>query len=321
MQAFNNFYFVVGLSWKNYASDNKLKENLLSAWSWLINIVLLLLVVIFSYSQFTFKHKTWEDTIKLCMRIFFIITACLVVLWSPLKRNKEEEFWALLEKLKPMDRNKITTFVRTTAFKLAVMMASLIAQFLTIFFAFLLNSRSSYANSNIRIFTNIAVCRIFRLKFIFFMDVFNFYLEQLKLKYGQQVTQKDLSRSIKICWRLIGTLENIFGLPILLNWITLFNVAILNAFNIYVAIDRRFLSFSPLYNSLLCVFEVFFTADAYQKCVNSVVGLRAKLFAKSFDCGYVEANILQLHHQKMKFSTKNMIDADREIIISVSFVS
>lgn len=318
LKTFKTFYFLVGLSWKNYSKDKNVRENRLAVWSYFATAILLTIVACLTYGQLSFTHTCWQATIQMCVRCFTLFTTCVILLWSPLKRNEEEAFWKILANAGSVDQNEKTRFIKTTAFKLMIMLASLVFQFLIMVTAFLLNRQNQYAKVGVYIFTNIAVCRLFRLKFIFFMDVFNFHLKHLTSKCGRHDKQKNLKLSISICWKLIQILENIFGFPILLNWMVLFNATILNFFNVYMAIDRRFFTILPLYTSALSTFEIFFIADACQKCITTVSKIRSKIFRRKGKVGHVEVLILKLHHENIKFDTKNVIDVDRKFINAVS---
>lgn len=321
IKAFKNFYFFVGLSWKKFSVNGNVQKNLLAVWSSVMNAVLIILVFISAYSQLGFMHVCWEATIRMFVRAFTAFMSCLILLWSPLKRNQEEAFWEILKSFGKVEPNQLKIFIRITAFKATMMIMSLVILFSLLFVAFLLNSHDIYAKLGIYMFVNIAVCKLFRFKFIFFLDVFNFYLTQIKSCCGRDVIQKDLKRSIDICWKLIGILEDIFGIPILLNWVALFNVTILNFFYIYIAIDKGFLSFSPVLSSSISVLEIIFIANACQNCMTNVSIIKSKLFGKYSKLFRVEALILKLHHQNMIFNTNHMIGVDRKFIISVSAYS
>lgn len=314
----SNFFSVFGLSWKKYSAEERLSSRCLAVWSSLAVIVFLSAVIFAIYSLWDLTHVNWEITIQMMSMNFCSVTACVIFGWSFIGGNQEEAFWKVVRNAGLVDRNAIESFMKQTAFKIAAVMTTLILQFSMLILVLLLDPNIHRIAASLLAFADIAVCRMHRLKFIIFMDILHLHLKQLRLRCEGRVVHKRLKQSINVCWTLSRISENIFGFPMLLTWTFVFIATISNAFNICTVLYKDGLSLAAIFNSLLIVAEIFFVADACQKCKNTLSLITTTIFSENSRKFHVEALILKLHHQRIAFDTSKIINVDRKFIVSVS---
>lgn len=314
-----NYFYFFGLSLKKYSAKENFASKFFAVWSLLANTALLATVTFLTYNLWDLTHVSWKITIQMLSGNFCSFTACVILASTFFGRNQEKKFWKVLKKAGLINQEKIKNFIKLRIFKLALVSLSLVLQFLLLLLVLSMNQNSGNTTGSFLAYLNIAILRLYRLKFVMFMDILHLYLKQLQVKCGSHEVQRTLTQSISACWMLSGPLDCLFGLPMVFSWSFVFIATILNAFHICTVIYGNGLSAAAIFNSVLIVTEIFFVADANQKCKDTVSMIRTSIFSRPSRELHVEVLILKLHHQRIAFDSQKIITIDRKFLISVSF--
>lgn len=332
LKAVNSIFYFTGISLKSFKTKRSCNENIfcvcsftLFAFHWIASGASL------------FIHRPVANTIPVVvfLHILFvsICISCFSTLLSTIRFiNHEKEFWKLSEELTSLFDDHLgmkmnfKRFSKRATVKIYFSLVVFVAcQVFVIVTAKAYGDKTS-ADAAIAMLFPVTVLRISAIKFVFFVDISNFHLTQIKVKLTEKhVTlhnMKTLMKAYALCWRLCVLIEEIFSRGLIFNTLLTFIGALFSGYNVCVGITTNTLHIGPFYTVVSIIFISAIVVNACTKCVNSSRKIASLVFTKSSKKFHriIEAFALQILHQRIAFEPKGLFAVNYKYLMSVSLI-
>lgn len=319
-----NIFYFLGLSVKSFDRRLKMCGNLLAIWSFsmvLVVVIAVALVICFA------KPVPRDGEVKIFLVVTFYLAnlnICVLVLSSILFRKAEKTVWELLELLEiifvfefKIDLHK-KQFARRCWGKIFL-------EYL-IFIAFSVATLKPVDNvraSMIYLMVT-TIIRTFGIKFVFYVDALNFCLFHIEAKLRKGVNSIDelmrLKRAFTLCWRMSRSINDMFGWGLLTTSPMVVIGALYSVHRLSTEIFNNRLNIDPMFVIASIYIQTCLMANSSQRCSRYSSAIALLVFRQSSRENHkiVESFALQLMHQKIIFTCKDVYRMNHRFMISVS---
>lgn len=170
-----------------------------------------------------------------------------------------------------------------------------------------------------------AIIRIFIIKFVFYVDVMNFCLHKIEMNISKpEISKNEFMRSRRaftLCWRMCKSINDIFGWGLLSISPFIILGALFSIHNLSIGIAAFKLNFEPIYLISSIAIQTLVTTNTCHKTNRYCSSIAASLhkYSSKENHATIDSYALQLIHQTLIFSAKNVSDLTNGLVISVSF--
>lgn len=316
-----NIFYFIGLSLEGFEKGRKLRQNWKTFWSYAVNITLLFLPLAFTAVPDGIGSVFKKQVLQVIVFWETPLTVLVFLVNVHFSRRNEALFWKLDSKVDRLLQSSVAPekcFTIWCALKQSVNFATLLV---TLWF--LVTSRVTFGMMP-KIFLYQPYFFLFRshsYKFMLFVDVLDFRLQQLKQKLSKKMLTtgelKSMKYLVKSCWKMSDLIGSVFGLTMVLSFLLFFNGVVYDTYNSYFDFMHNRIRYGVLFLLLNTFLTVVTIAKSCHSCVTRFSAVNGLLLSRLTESG-AEAFALQLHHQSINFSPLKTFVIDHELIISVS---
>lgn len=324
------FFYIVALSLKTYYRDKSVRDNLLSIWS--LSLILLYTPLI-SVPNMDPKADITNQQVKLLLLIlnYFTCFGALTILILVVKHTRDElKFWQLAEDFEEISKLKLgilldhKTFNRKTTIKIVVAFVVFVMCEVPPLIYSVVYPNELLFKSILFAFVPKTICRILNTKYIFYVDVLNFYMQVIEWRLAKkQITMSDmktLRKCYTLCWKMCTVIEDIFGWSMCINGILKILSGVFCGYVMCIDYSNGHLNHGPLAPLIALVISAFLSAKSCQNCVSCSSSIAALIFSIN-STEYrkiVESFGLQIMHQRIVFEPKGFYVVDNKYVLNVS---
>lgn len=323
-----NIFFFTGLSVKVFNRKSSFFNIFLSIWSFVVVILLMALAIAISVVK-PFKRDGEIRFLSLFTLYLVTINLIVILLSSLFFRKKEQKFWEIFDLTENIFEIKFKVDLHESHFA----KRCLIKIFLELCVSVLLNSlflSSLTKNNENRLLTSILsmvltkIIRIFVIKFIFYVDVLNFCLNQINAKLSNEEVSINeiiiLKRTFTLCWRMCHEINEIFGWGLLFTSPLIVMGALFSFHNLTIDIANSELNYDPVYVMISIAIQAFLVSTSCDKSSRISSSIASKILQQSCKEKHeiIESFALQILHQKFIFTAKGVGRFNHAAMIRVS---
>lgn len=308
----------------------KLWGNLLSIWSFSVAFIV---ATSTSFVIFTKKPILNDKEIKTFVILSHYLVhfnVCVLLGSSILFQTAEKTFWMVFDRLELMFKHEFKMPLRMNEFGLQnwskMFLEIFVFYFSTFLFLTTFNAKPFGLKSIITIVV-LSVIRFFGIKFVLFVDVLNFCLNNIEAKLVKKraIALNELmclKKALTLCWKMSRLINDIFSCGLLVTSPLLVIGVLYSVHNLSVDISNYRFNFNPLFVTISLSFQTFMMTSSSQKSLSYFSTIASLLMEKSSKekRSTVESFAFQLNHQKITFSCKNVFQLNHKFMISVSAI-
>lgn len=317
-----NWFYIVGLSLKTPVTMTW--NNCLASWSHVAYSVLCALVIAMTVSEFNLDHQLDDDLLRTLIIRLIQVSAIIILVNIATNRKQEALFWDLCNQFSKANKIFIiskSSFINWSGIMLLAMFAFLFVPSTRVLYGILCKTDSENIPISSRVLLHMIVIHATGIKLIYFLNKLEQNLKHLRLLLSYQIMPieglKKMKNLYKMCWQMNGLIEDIFGLPLVLIFGIVMTGTIYNTYLLFVSFDLRNSKMSAVLGMFAAVVEICIITKCCHNCYSNyrlIKGLAFLFGGRSQSSSFA----MQLMHQKILISPRNIFNVDHMVLVAVS---
>lgn len=329
LKAYLKVFYLSGLSLKSFKRQKRFRGNLLAICSHAMTLLFALSFIATISAAVT--QKTSLETNSARGKFFFAFTfycfsahTIVLILLTITKKRSEENFWELVNEAERIFKSELRVTAKTRNFNLKCCLKILLPTF--IFVSIVASAVTQNGGVlGLTLLGPTLFTQLFVLKFVFYVTVLQFWLNEIKKKMSEKdlsmIEMKSLKKVYTLCWKMCIVIEKIFGWGLLTESFYIFDTTLIASYSLCVG---KTLEEDGIIASLtLNIFFLLLICNSCQECIDCSKSISSLLFKRSSKDLHatIESFALQILHQRIAFEPRNVFVINNKTLKNVSFLT
>ena len=320
------FYNLFGFFLNFPINKKTIREKVSKFWSFAV-IIFNFASVVFFFSVFrTAKEIHFYIKVLAWCGVSVVCLTCIMILFDIIRqRNNEETFWRFAWRVENISRTfqGVKRFNLIMKFKIsAVLIGFILAQLSILVTAIVYEDEREFKLTLVGFIPKLIIW-IFTTKFMYYVDVLSFVLQNLPLQLSKYpLTKHDLqnfSRSYAICWRMSQAINEIFAWGLVCTSMTTFLASFQSGHNLCKDIKNGEMRVISLIQIIVTLSRAFVVSNSCENCLNQRSQLASSVFSINSKDHHeiIESLGLQLQQQMISFEPFELFTINHKNLLNV----
>lgn len=329
LKIYLNIFNLTGISLKSFERKKSFLKNVISIWSY---VMFLLFWLSLGGTVYLRTHATVESVkgnVFLKYSFYnFCISFLVMIALTMKKKNVEENFWNLVKEAEIIFKYRLRTKINVKKFNLRcwlkIFLPVIVCTFVMTASTVIIFTKS--VEFYPFFFVSLLYSHLFIIKFVFYVTVLRFWLNEIKVKLSQEnlsmIEIKTLKKAYTLCWKMCSMINEIFGWGLLTRSSTVFISTLPSGYALIIGTAPYMLKPHIIFTFATNIITMLLVCESCQECIDClafIAPLVVKKSSKDFHA-LTESFTLQLLHQRIGFEPLKIYSINYETLTSVSFL-
>lgn len=329
LKSYLNIFYFTGISLKSFERNKSFHENLVSIWSHGMTMVFMVMLGATVYTKPSYAENT---RVKIFLNFaFYYFCFCIFteITLTIMKKKAEENFWNLVSETEEIFKYQLRVKMNNKKFNVRCWLNIVLPTLITstaIIVNLISTAIQRISAVDIVLFGPILFSRLFINKFLLYVSLLQFCLNEIKLKLMDQSLSLDEMRCLKkaytLCWKMSSIIEEIFGYGLLVQAFSIFFVTLVTGHSLCVGETSWNVAQEVIINAFVMnIYTMLILSISCQECIDCSSSIAPLLFTKSSKTcrTFIESFALQILLQRITFKPLKVFAIDKKNMSSVSF--